>query len=147
MSATTASKLYTAELLSLATELAAYPLAGQWPSTAGARSKTCGSSIRIGIALDEQGAIARLGLAVTACAVGQAAAAIFGRHAAGLHPKDVQDALREIEDWLLSADAPMPEWSDIGALEAARGYKGRHGAIVLPWKAAADALCKADSSG
>ena len=147
MNASAAGKLYTAELLSLATELADYPLAGEWPVTAEARSKTCGSSIRIGIAKDGQGAIDRLGLAVTACAVGQASAAIFARHAAGLHADDILAALREIEAWLLSADAPMPEWPDMDALLAARSYRGRHGAIALAWRAAAEALCKADSSG
>lgn len=142
-----AGKLYTPQLLALATELANYPLSGEWPLRAQARSKTCGSSITIGLAIDAHDAVSGLGMAVTACAVGQASAAIFARGASGRSATDIRHALRQVEAWLGAAEAPLPDWPEFSLLGAARDYPARHGALLLPWRAAAEALCKADSSG
>ena len=147
MSAVGAGKLYTPELLALATTLADYPLAGAWPQNGEARSKTCGSNIRIGIETDDRSRITRIGMAVTACAVGQASAAIFAADAPGRSALDLAEALHEVETWLGSVDAPMPSWPGFAALRAARDYPARHGALQLPWRAAAQALCKVDGSG
>jgi len=147
MTARSAGKLYTTELLSLATELSGFPLTGDLALAGGARSRACGSSIRIGIEPDGQGRIARVGLAVTACAVGQAAAAIFAREAQGRSRQEITTALEEIESWLEAPEAAAPQWPGFSALDAARAHPGRHGALLLPWKAAVDALCKAGNSG
>ena len=64
-------------MLSLAIELADYPLDTDAGTTSQLRSRTCGSTIVLGVSTDEDRRIASLGLRVTACAVGQAAAAIF----------------------------------------------------------------------
>ncbi|RGP40568.1 hypothetical protein BPTFM16_00853 [Altererythrobacter insulae] len=142
MAAESAAKLYTPDLLSLATELAQYPVAGDWNEFTEVRSQTCGSSLGLGINTDPQGAITEFGLAVTACAVGQAAAAIFARGARSLDRDHCDEAFTQLSSWLGSSDAPPPDWPDINLLENARGYPGRHGAILLPWKAAQQALCK-----
>ena len=142
MAAGSAAKLYTPDLLSLATELAQYPVAGEWNAFAEVRSQTCGSSLSLGINTDAHGAITEFGLAVTACAVGQAAAAIFARGARSLDRGHSDVALTQLSNWLGSSDAPPPDWSDIDLLSNARAYPGRHGAILLPWKAAQQALCK-----
>lgn len=142
MTAGPAGKLYTPDLLALAIELASFPLEGDWTQLASARSRTCGSSVTIGLQLDDHGRINRLGLAVTACAVGQASAATFARAAGGRNGAEIAAALKEIEVWLARADAPLPHWPGFAALAPARSYSGRHGALLLPWKAAADALCK-----
>ncbi|MGQ7829091.1 iron-sulfur cluster assembly scaffold protein [Altererythrobacter sp. Z27] len=147
MTANSAGKLYTTELLSLATELSGFPLTGDWALAGKARSRTCGSSIRIGIEPDGQGRIARVGLAVTACAVGQAAATIFAREALGKGRQEIATALEEIENWLEAPEVPAPQWPGFDALYPARAHPGRHGALLLPWKAAVDALCKAGNSG
>ncbi|KUO54501.1 MAG: hypothetical protein APF78_10545 [Sphingomonadales bacterium BRH_c3] len=147
MSAASAGKLYTPELLSLATELANYPLSGEFSHSGEARSKTCGSSIRVGLETDDRGGISRLGMAVTACAVGQGSAAIFAANACGRNASELATTLRALENWLDSADAPMPDWPGFAALRTARDYPARHGALLLPWRAAAEALCKADGNG
>jgi hypothetical protein len=49
-------------------------------------------------------------------------------------------ALAGIEAWLSTADAPLPDWPGLSAIAAARSYPARHGAILLPWKAAMAAL-------
>ncbi|MBT8431339.1 MAG: iron-sulfur cluster assembly scaffold protein, partial [Altererythrobacter sp.] len=129
-------------LLSLATELASYPISGEWQTEGSSRSSTCGSSLKIGINLFDKDAIAGLGMGVSACAVGQAAAALFARSAAGARLTSINLVLAQIEAWMEDPYAPEPDWPDFQALSAARELKGRHGAILLPWKAAQQALCK-----
>lgn len=143
---TAAARLYTPELLALAVELAEYPpLEG--PTVHGeARSPTCGSTLALDLALDEAGKIERLGLRVRACAVGQAAAAIFARHSPGRGSGEIAETLRQIESWL-AGDSPPPEWPDLQLVAPARAYPARHGAMLLPWKAALAALSSAAAAG
>lgn len=147
MTAITAGKLYTPELLSLATGLAEFPFNASLPMQGEARSRTCGSNVRLGLELADDGAVNRTGLAVTACAVGQASAAVFARGAKGMPAHAIASALAEIENWLEAPEAPLPEWPGFVSLEVARSYHGRHGALLLPWKAAVAALSKAGASG
>lgn len=130
--------LYSPSLLALAVELADYPYDETASFIGEARSRRCGSTL----ALSADTGFRQLGLKVAACAVGQAAAAIFARHAEGKNQADIETALSEIRSWLTS-DGPLPDWTDIAMLEAARDYPGRHDAIQLPWRAALDALSKA----
>lgn len=119
----------------LATGLAAYPLDDllAWRGTA--RSKICGSAIELGLEVGGDGRIARAGAKLSACAIGQAAAALFIQSAAGKTRADIEIALGEIEAWLAGSYA-LPSWPGIEAIAPAREHPGRHGAIGLPWKAA-----------
>lgn len=130
------AKLYTPQVLALATALADYPLVEQLCFQGNARSPVCGSSMEIGFNLDGEGRISDLGMKVHACAIGQAAAALFAQSAKGKSRSDITQVLLQIEDWLCTGDAVLPVWPGIEALVAARDYPGRHGAILLPWKAA-----------
>jgi NifU-like protein involved in Fe-S cluster formation len=136
---TAAQRLYTPELLALAVELADYPPLETAPAHGEARSPTCGSTLAVDLALDDGGRIARLGMRVRACAVGQASAAIFARHASGRDLAEISDALARLEAWL-DDEGPAPEWPDLALVAPARAYPARHGAMLLPWKAAAAAL-------
>jgi NifU-like protein involved in Fe-S cluster formation len=135
--------LYTPEILGLATGLAGYPLAGDLPLTGDARSRACGSTLAIGLAVDRTGRIVRLGLKAQACAVGQAAAAIFARGAIGRDATDLRAAEAAIAGWLAGA-REMPDWPGLDAIAAAVDYPGRHGAIRLAWQAALSALAEND---
>ncbi|MBD60045.1 MAG: Fe-S cluster protein [Citromicrobium sp.] len=135
------SKLYTPEILGLAVELADYPRLPSPHARAEARSRTCGGTLTVDLALDPEGRVDTLGLSVSACAIGQAAAAIFAREARGRGAEEMLAALGEIETWLEGGET-LPRWPGIGALAPARDFPGRHGAILLPWRAAVDALCK-----
>lgn len=134
------TKLYTPQVLALATALADYPLNSAHPMQANARSAVCGSAIDMSLDLDGEGRISELGMKVHACAIGQAAAALFAQSASGSSRQDVAGAARQIDDWLRNADAALPDWPGIEVLATARDYPGRHGAILLPWKAALAAL-------
>jgi NifU-like protein involved in Fe-S cluster formation len=141
-----ATKLYTPELLALAIDLSNYPFDQDHPLTGQARSRSCGSSLEISLSLDTNDSINALGMRVTACAIGQAAAAIFAKSAIGKTPDSIAASLAPIESWL-GAGGNMPDWPGFAALGPARDYPGRHGAILLPWRAIAAALCKSARAG
>jgi NifU-like protein involved in Fe-S cluster formation len=130
--------LYTPEVLARAVELSAYPLAADLPLRGAARSQSCGSSLELGLAVDGVGRIERLGLRSHACAIGQAAAAIFAAAAPGRDRAGIAAAERALSAWL--AGGELPDWPGLEQLARARDYPGRHGALLLPWRAALDAL-------
>lgn len=142
MSAAPARALYTRDMLELAVELAAAPFDGNAPLIGEARSRACGSVLRLSAQTDIGGGLHKIGLSATSCAVGQAAAALFMRGAEGLNAPALDRAIDQIERWLQGA-APEPSWPGLAAIAAARDFPARHGAILLPWKAAADALSRA----
>ena len=134
-----AERLYTPELLGLAVSLADYPADPTLPFHGSARSRSCGSTLDADLALDGESRIEALGLRVRACAVGQAAAAIFAKAAQGRTAGEIEAAGDAIAVWLAEG-GQAPDWPGIAALAEARGFPGRHGAIMLPWTAARDAL-------
>lgn len=134
-----AAALYTAETLALATSLARWPLDPALPLTGTARSPTCGSTIAIGLACDANGHIERVGIRAHACAIGQAAAAVFAKSAAGRDRAAVAVARDGLAAWL-TGEVPLPDWPGLAAIAPARDFPARHGAILLPWTAALAAL-------
>ncbi len=141
-----AEKLYTPEMLAAAVELARYPALADAPLHGSARSVTCGSTLELDILPDADGTIAKLGLRVRACAVGQASAAIFARHALGRSPAAIAAMRDQMLAWL-DNDGPQPDWPDVALIAAARDFRGRHGAMLLPWTAAVEALSSTPASG
>ena len=131
--------LYTPEVLALATSLANFPLHDGLPLRGEARSASCGSRLTLGLACDAAGTITAVGVSASACAVGQAAAAIFVGAAIGQNAGAIAAARVEMAAWL-AGDAPIPGWPGLAAIAAARAYPARHGAIMLAWNAATMAL-------
>jgi len=139
MSAGSTGKLYTPQLLALAAQLAANPLDREFQHNATRRSRSCGSTLDVGLDLGVDGCISAIGLRVSACAVGQASAALLAQSLTGRDLTELVAATRDIELWL-AGQGELPDWPDFAVLEAARPYHGRHEALLLPWKAACDAL-------
>lgn len=146
MSAAPATKLYSPAILGLATGLAAYPFDPALPFKAEARSRSCGSVIAIGLALDDAGRVAKIGLKVSACAIGQASAALMAEGVIGADPAHLAATTQAIEGWL-TGKGTLPHWPGIDALEPAIAHPGRHGALLLPWKAACMALSSGTAGG
>lgn len=138
------TRLYTPELLGLAVGLANYPFDEGMPLTGQARSASCGSTLKMGLALDTDNRIIRIGMQVQACAIGQAAAAVFANHAIGQEMATIDETLAALDCWL-SGKGSIPNWPGIQTIEPAHAFPGRHGAIRLPWQAASQALSKAPS--
>ncbi|MXP28452.1 iron-sulfur cluster assembly scaffold protein [Porphyrobacter algicida] len=131
--------LYTPAILALSVELAGFPLDRTFENTGSARSRLCGSTIQLGCNLDSGGRIQAVGAKVSACAIGQASAALFLRSAVGRDRATVETTYSQLAAWLTD-EAPSPDWPDITKLDAARAFPARHPVILLPWMAALDAL-------
>ncbi len=141
MTARGGAALYTPEILALAVELARFPLDESLTLTGEAQSRVCGSWVTLGVTLDEAGRIGAVGARVSACAIGQASAALFLKAASGCDAADIAAALAEIEVWL-AGGGPTPSWPGIAILASARPFPARHAAILLPWRATLAALSK-----
>lgn len=139
MAATRAPVLYSPQLLALAVELADHPYDREAIALGRARSRSCGSVIELSSAHDRH--LDKVGLKVTACAVGQASAAIFARAAPGMDAAAVSEMFSALASWL-EGDVPSTILPRLELLEPARHHRGRHEAILLPWRAALDALSK-----
>ena len=126
--------LYTREILRLA---ASIPYLEPFEELEGAtelRSPTCGSRMRMAVELDWADRVVRIRQAVEACAFGQATAALLGGHAMGRSVEEAATALKELEAWLAGKGDVPPSWPGLEALAPARSRKGRHGAILLPFR-------------
>lgn len=134
-----ATVLYTPDVLALATGLAEFSWDDSLPLKGDARSRSCGSVIALALDTDGEGRIARIAVRSQACAIGQAAAAIFARGAAGRSGGDVRDSGEAISRWL-AGEGAMPEWPGLPAIAPAQAYPGRHAAILLAWQAASELL-------
>lgn len=129
--------------MALATRLADYPLAKEFAYSAQARSRTCGSTIDVGLDLGSDGRICALGMQVSACAVGQSSAAILADSAIGRLPEEIETSAKAIERWLsepVMTGAALPDWPQLAALEGVHEHKGRHGALLLAWNGVTQAL-------
>lgn len=133
--------LYTPEILATAMDLTTYPWNETFILKGRARSRSCGSAIEIGIEIDHQGRVSAIGLRPHACAVGQAAASIFAKNVVGLDCNDLRRVRQALALWL-AGEGDKPAWPEIDLLDPARAYPARHGAILLAWDAALDAMDK-----
>jgi NifU-like protein involved in Fe-S cluster formation len=137
--------LYTVEILRLA---ASIPHLRSLPNAQGrseVRSPTCGSSVKIEVALDDQHRVAELGQQVEACAFGQASAALLGMQAVGRSADEVEQALADLSAWLDGARDEPGDWPGLVQLAPARARRGRHGAILLPFRALLAAIHAAEA--
>ncbi len=125
--------LYTREILRLAASIPEQRSFAEMGQDIVVRSPTCGSRVAMRVVLDEAGRVTAVEQAVEACAFGQAAAALVGRHAMGRNLAAAEGALAGVERWLDGDDAEL--WPELAILDPARARRGRHGAILLPFRA------------
>lgn len=127
--------LYNRQILALAVENGQYPPLDDAPLHGKLRSMICGSQISMGVTLDAAGRISKLGMMVEACALGQASASLFARHAKGLNHADLRAASDQLRSWLTGGD-DAPHWPDFAILASVKDYPARHSAILLPFDVA-----------
>jgi len=126
--------LYTTEILRLAASLSEpHPLERE-DGRAEMRSSTCGSRMTTVVQLDDEARVVAMSQQVHACAFGQAAAAIVERGAVGRSRADVTEAHDHFLAWLDGAADDAGTWPGLAALAPARTRKGRHGAMLLPFR-------------
>ncbi|WP_417594070.1 iron-sulfur cluster assembly scaffold protein [Parasphingorhabdus sp.] len=138
--------LYTRDILRLAVSIPHQKRLDDADGSAELRSRTCGSKVSADVMLGDDGELQDIGLEISACALGQASAAILGAQAIGRTVADIS-AVRDNLAAFLDGEGETPgPWPDMDKLAAARDHKGRHAAILLPYDtviaAFADAAAK-----
>ena len=130
--------LYTRDILRLAASIPGQRSFAEIGNSALVRSPTCGSRVAMVVTIDDDGRVASIEQAVEACAFGQASAALLGKSAIGVNGAEAEAALARVEAWLGGADGEP--WPGLTVLDPARARRGRHGAILLPFRALVQAI-------
>jgi NifU-like protein involved in Fe-S cluster formation len=127
--------LYTREILRLAVSIPHQQRLDKPDGTAELRSRTCGSKVAADVMVADNGRLKDFGFAVSACALGQASAAILSAQVIGKSAADIKNARSNLAAFLKGSIESPGEWPDMDKLAAARDHKGRHAAILLPYDA------------
>ena len=135
-----AETLYTIDILRLAASVGDWPPLAEPQGTAECRSPTCGSRVRADVKLAPDGSLSALGLAVSACALGQASAAIMAGDAAGKPAEAFAAARVGLADYLAGRSDALPPWPGLIQLAPARTYPARHASILLAFDAVLAAI-------
>ena len=107
------------------------------------RSPVCGSRVTIDVESDADGRVARIGMLVRACALGQAAAALMAREAIGKTPDELIAVRDALAAWLAGARDTAPDWPGLELFAPARPHSARHASIRLAFEAVAEAAVEA----
>ena len=137
--------LYNRDILRLAASIPHLGRLEAAQASAEKRAPVCGSRVVVDLMLDEEGRVSALGQQVNACALGQASAALMGAHAIGRTLDELDTARATLAAFLAGQRDDLGDWPGLDALAVARTYPARHGAILLPFEAAAEAAARAAS--
>jgi NifU-like protein involved in Fe-S cluster formation len=135
--------LYTRDILRLAASIPHLGRLTEAEASVERKSPVCGSRVIVDVALDAGGRVAAIGQEVKACAFGQASAALMGNHVQGRSPAELADACDALAAWLAGTRDDPGAWPGLDILAPARRLTARHGAILLPFQAAAEAAALA----
>ena len=131
--------LYSNAVLRLAADIPRVGRLARPHASARKVSRLCGSEIEVDIAMAGT-RVGDLALRVKACALGQASAAILGRHVIGASQKDLVMARDQLKAMLKQGQpAPRGRFAELAVLESARAYPARHQSIMLAFEAVVDA--------
>lgn len=110
-------------------------------ASATAHSKLCGSTVKIDLAMDDDGIVTDFAHEVKACALGQASSSIMAAHVVGSSAQELRE-LRETVRRMLKDNGAPPDgkWADVALLEPVRDYKARHASTLLTFDAVVDAV-------
>ena len=130
------NSLYSTDILRLATQI---PFTERLtaPDVSVVRtSRICGSRVSLDACFEGEH-IARLGLDVRACALGQASSALVAPLLIGRSRDDIARAATEFAQMLThEGEAPAPPFDRLILLEPVRPHKARHASVMLIFDAA-----------
>jgi NifU-like protein involved in Fe-S cluster formation len=138
-----AATLYNAAILRLAANIPHHERLADPQGTTERRSPICGSRVTVDVALDNEGRIARIGLLVRACALGQASASLMGAHAVGRDEAELTAARDALAAFLSGERSDPGEWPGLEIFEPARAHSARHASIRLAFEAVTEAVAQA----
>lgn len=127
---------YTLDILRLAASLAVETNLEDSTASGEARSAACGSRLRTEVRV-EDGRIAAIAQHVTACAYGQASAALVQAWAPGRLKAEVSVMRAAMKAWLEGRGEVPTGFEALGPVQQ---RSGRHGAVLLPFDALIAAL-------
>ena len=134
-----ATNLYSRDILRLAASIPHLGRLAEAQASVEKASAICGSRVVVDVRTGADGRVAALGQQVTACALGQASAALMGKHAIGRRAAEIA-AARDALAGFLAGDRDDPgDWPGLDAFADARRFTARHAAILLAFDAAAEA--------
>jgi NifU-like protein involved in Fe-S cluster formation len=137
------SALYNRDILRLAASIPHQERLERPQASVEKRSPVCGSRVTVDVVLDDEGRIAALGQEVTACALGQASAALMGAGAVGRDRTELAEARDALASFLAGDREDPGTWPGLDILSGAQPFPARHPSILLPFEAAAEAAAKA----
>ncbi len=109
--------------------------------TASKTARLCGSKIQVDVCVDTDEKISKFAQNVKACALGQAAAAILGKHVIGASLSDIAQARDDL--WaLLKDNTPIRpgRFDELQKLAGIADYPARHASTCLAFDAALAAM-------
>lgn len=134
--------LYNAEILRLAASIPYAERLADPGASVEKRSPVCGSRVTVDVDVDDAGRVARLGLLVRACALGQASSALMAQHAIGRSAEELAGARDSLTAWL-AGTGPEPDWPGLHLFTPALPHSARHASIRLAFEAVAEATAQA----
>jgi len=137
-------KLYSQRILALAADIPHRGRLDAPQASVRRRAPLCGSTVSVDLDVTD-GRISRFGQDVKACALGQASAALMGRHVIGRTRAEVETARDQLKAMLSQGAAPPdPPFDGYDVLIPARDYRNRHASIMLALEATAEAMAEAE---
>jgi NifU-like protein involved in Fe-S cluster formation len=137
-------KLYSQRILALAADIPHRGRLDAPQASVRRRAPLCGSTVSVDLDVTD-GRISRFGQDVKACALGQASAALMGRHVIGRTRAEIETARDQLKAMLSQgADPPGPPFEGYDVLIPAREYRNRHASIMLALEATAEAMAEAE---
>ncbi len=136
-------KLYSGQILALATDIPHRERLESPGATVKKRAPLCGSTVTVDVSVAD-GVISAFGQDVKACALGQASAAVVGGAVIGRTVPEIETARDQLRAMLKDA-GPVPDapFDGFKVLEPARDYRNRHASILLSIEATAEAMQQA----
>ena len=135
--------LYSARILTLVANM---PRSGRLPAPDASSEKVaklCGSRIVVDVAVRD-GKVVDFAQDVSACALGQAAAAILGANVLGAELSDIELARDSLVAMLkANGSPPAGRFAELAVLEPVKDYPARHASTLLAFEAAVEAVRKA----
>lgn len=137
--------LYNEKILGFAAHIGQTEPLADPDATVTHHSPLCGSRITVALRVSD-GRVSGYSQTVKACALGQAAAAIFGAHVLGQDADTLRQLLARMRAMLKDGAPPPGEdfaggaFRDLEVLTPVREHKARHNAVLLPFEATVKAL-------
>ena len=143
MKVSTTHKLYSLEILRLATSLLHNDSLETPQGSATCRAPLCGSEVTVDVAMDDFSYITGLAIRAKACALGQASAAVLRTKALGNNAAQIRQINENLKTVLQQGYGDLA-WSELEPFRYASDFPARHGAILLPFDTLIAALEKAE---